>query len=88
RSAKVCKGTKSSGEGIGKLKVVKARSSYNFYLWTRMAELKAENTVERHRDRFGMAAGEWKTMSVEERQPYEKMANEDKNRFRKDVLIA
>ncbi|CAN0152114.1 unnamed protein product, partial [Discosporangium mesarthrocarpum] len=86
-AGKGCRGGKAGADN-GKLRVVKPRSSYNFYLWRRMAQLKASNTVEKHRDRFGMAAGEWKSMTPEERQPFEKMADEDKCRFRKDVLIA
>lgn len=51
-------------------------------------QLKAEGEVERHRDRFAQAAGEWRDMTFGERIPYEDMARADKDRHQKDVDIA
>ena len=69
----------------------KARSAYMYYSKTNIATFRSELIKEGKEISLGTLAahigGKWKSLSKEERAVYEKMAKDDKERYRSEMAV-
>ncbi len=62
------------------MKPPRLKSSMSFFMSSQMKTIKEENPDVKHTSVLKLAQDKWKTLSAEEKAPYEKLAAEDAKR--------